>query len=277
MARAGRACGGRATSIPQPERPRLYGGFYSQDQVRDIVAYAAARHITIVPEIDMPGHASAAIAAYPQLGVSDAEHDLPRSVPADWGVYPHALQRRGVDVRVPRGRARRSARALSGRVHPRRRRRSGQGSVARIRRACRARMRELGVTDEHALQSYFMQRIEKYLNAHGRRLIGWDEILEGGLAPNATVMSWRGIDGAVAAAAAGHDAVLAPAPTLYFDNRPLDTRRSPGRGVVVERRGRLPLRSGAGGIERSAAQAHSRRAGEHLDRAHPHRGARAST
>ena len=86
--------------------------------------------------------------------------------------------------------------------------------------------------DEHALQSYFVQRIEKYLNAHGRRLIGWDEILEGGLAPNATVMSWRGIEGAVAAAAAGHDAVLSPAPTLYFDNRPLDTPHT-GRGPVV--------------------------------------------
>jgi hexosaminidase len=95
------------------------------------------------------------------------------------------------------------------------------------------RMRELGVQDEHALQSYFVQRIAKYLSAHDRRLVGWDEILEGGLAPNATVMSWRGIDGAVAAASAGHDAVLSPAPTLYFDNRPLNTPRPPGRGPVV--------------------------------------------
>jgi hexosaminidase len=94
-------------------------------------------------------------------------------------------------------------------------------------------MRELGLKDEHELQSYFVQRMEKYLNAHGRRLIGWDEILEGGLAPNATVMSWRGIDGAITAAAAGHDAVLAPAPTLYLDNRPLDWAR-PGRGPVVQ-------------------------------------------
>ena len=96
-----------------------------------------------------------------------------------------------------------------------------------------SRMREFGVKDEHALQSYFVQRIEKYLNAHGRRLIGWDEILEGGLAPNATVMSWRGIEGAVTAAAAGHDTVLSPAPTLYLDNRPLNTARPPGRGPVV--------------------------------------------
>src|SRR5688500_5243640 len=95
------------------------------------------------------------------------------------------------------------------------------------------RMKELGVKDAHALQSYFVQRMEKFLNGQGRRLIGWDEILEGGLAPNATVMSWRGIDGAVAAATAGHDAVLAPWPTLYFDNRPLDTAKPPGRGRVI--------------------------------------------
>lgn len=94
-------------------------------------------------------------------------------------------------------------------------------------------MRKLGLKDEHALQSWFIQRMEKFLNARGRRLIGWDEILEGGLAPNATVMSWRGVDGAIAAAQAGHDAVLSPHPTLYFDNRPIDARRPPGRGLVV--------------------------------------------
>jgi hexosaminidase len=93
-------------------------------------------------------------------------------------------------------------------------------------------MRELGIKDEHALQSYFVQRIENYLSAHGRRLIGWDEILEGSLPPNASVMSWRGIEGAITAAASGHDAVLSPAPTLYLDNRPLDWAR-PGRGPVV--------------------------------------------
>jgi hexosaminidase len=96
-----------------------------------------------------------------------------------------------------------------------------------------ARMRELGVKDEHAMQSYFIARMEEFLRKHDRRLIGWDEILEGGLAPNATVMSWRGIDGAVAAASAGHDAVLSPAPTLYLDNRPLDTPSPPGRGRIV--------------------------------------------
>jgi hexosaminidase len=95
-----------------------------------------------------------------------------------------------------------------------------------------ARMRELGIKDEHELQSYYITRIEKFLSGKGRRLIGWDEILEGGLAPNATVMSWRGIDGAVAAATSGHDAVLSPWPLLYFDNRPVDVP-VPGRGRIV--------------------------------------------
>ena len=209
------------------KRPRLYGGFYTQDQVRAIVAYAAARHITVVPEIEMPGHASAAIAAYPQLGVTGK----PSPVPADWGIYPNLFNVEdatfsfledvlsevielfpGEYIHVGGDEAVKNQWAASARVQSRR--------------------REFGVKDEHALQSYFVQRIEKYLNAHGRRLIGWDEILEGGLAPNATVMSWRGIQGALAAAEAGHDAVLSPAPTLYLDNRPLNTVHT-GRGPVV--------------------------------------------
>jgi hexosaminidase len=100
--------------------------------------------------------------------------------------------------------------------------------------AIQAKMRSIGVADEDALQSWFIQRIEKFLNAHGRRLIGWDEILQGGIAPNATITSWRGIDGAITAAKAGHDAVLSPAPTLYFDNRQAEGRDEPsGRGAIV--------------------------------------------
>ncbi len=212
---------------PATGRPRLYGGFYTQDQVREIVAYAAQRNVTIVPEIDMPGHASAAIAAYPQLGVTGK----PAAVPADWGVYPNLFNVEEstfaffedvlgeVLTLFP-----------SEYIHT-----GGDEAVKNQWHGSprvQSRMRELGVQDEHALQSYFVQRIGQYLNAQGRRLIGWDEILEGGLAPNATIMSWRGIDGAVTAAAAGHDAVLSPAPTLYLDNRPLDWPR-PGRGPVV--------------------------------------------
>lgn len=212
---------------PATGRPRLYGGFYTQEQVREIVAYAAARHVTIVPEIDIPGHASAAIAAYPQLGVLGK----PSVVPADWGVYPNLFNvEESTFAFLEDVLGEVLTLFPSEYIHT-----GGDEAVKSQWQASprvQSRMRELGVKDEHALQSYFVQRIEKYLNARGRRLIGWDEILEGGLAPNATVMSWRGIEGAVTAAAAGHDAVLSPAPTLYLDNRPLNWAR-PGRGPVV--------------------------------------------
>lgn len=219
---------------PATRKPRRYGGFYTQDQVRDIVAYAAARNITIVPEIEMPGHASAAIAAYPQLGVNslDAQNPLPPQVSSDWGVHANLFN-------VEEGTFEFLQDVLSEvlSLFPGEYIHIGGDEAAkdqwRASPRIQARMHELGVKDEHALQSYFIQRMEKFLNARGRRLIGWDEILEGGLAPNATVMSWRGIDGAVAAATAGHDAVLSPWPTLYFDNRPLAAPSPPGRGKVI--------------------------------------------
>jgi hexosaminidase len=212
---------------PATKRPRLYGGFYTQEQVREIVAYAAARYVTIVPEIDVPGHASAAIAAYPQLGVTGK----PSTVPADWGIYRNLFN---VDESTFAFLEDVLGEVLtlfpSEYIHT-----GGDEAVKNQWRdspRVQSRMRELGVKDEHALQSYFVQRMEKYLSAHGRRLIGWDEIIEGGLPPNASVMSWRGIEGAITAAAADHDAVLSPAPTLYLDNRPVDWAR-PGRGPVV--------------------------------------------
>lgn len=211
-------------------RPRLYGGFYTQEEVRELVAYAAQRNITVVPEIEMPGHATAAVIAYPRLG---ATGQIPSEGMSDWGVYPTLYNVNDAtftfleDVLT-------EVMALfpSEYIHV-----GGDEAVKdqwRTSQQVQSRMRELGIKDEHALQSYFMHRIEKFLNRHGRKLIGWDEILEGGLAPNAAVMSWRGIDGAIAAASAGHDAVLSPQPGLYFDNRqngPNDP--SPGRGWVV--------------------------------------------
>jgi len=212
---------------PTTGRPRLYGGLYTQQQVREIVAYAAERFITIVPEIEMPGHASAALAAYPELGVTGRA----MAVPADWGIYENLFN---VDESTFAFLEDVLGETLelfpSEYIHV-----GGDEAVKKQWQSSarvQSRRRELGVKDEHELQSYFVQQIEKYLNAHGRRLIGWDEILEGGLAPNATVMSWRGIQGALAAATAGHDAVLSPAPTLYLDNRPLNTAHT-GRGPVV--------------------------------------------
>lgn len=213
---------------PATGKPRLYGGFYSQDEVREIVAYAASRNITIVPEIDMPGHASAAIAAYPQLAVVPPPS---AQVPADWGIYHNLFNVEEATFRFLEDVLTEVVALFPGEyIHI-----GGDEAVKDQWKASakvQARMRELGVKDEHALQSYFITRMEKFLNGKGRRLIGWDEILEGGLAPNATVMSWRGIDGAVAAAKAGHDAVLSPWPTLYFDDRPVDVP-VPGRDRVV--------------------------------------------
>lgn len=213
---------------PATGKPRLYGSFYSQDEVRGIVAYAASRNITIVPEIDMPGHASAAIAAYPQLAA--AQPNL--QVPADWGVYPNLFNVEESTFKFFEDVLDEVVALFPGQyIHV-----GGDEAVKDQWKASarvQARMREFGVKDEHELQSYFIRRMETFLSGKGRRLIGWDEILEGGLAPNATVMSWRGIEGAVAAATSGHDAVLSPHPILYFDHRPIDAASPPGRGRIV--------------------------------------------
>ncbi|KQZ22149.1 beta-hexosaminidase [Caulobacter sp. Root1472] len=205
-----------------------YGGVYTQDQAREIVAYAAARNITVVPEIEMPGHAQAAISSYPALGTRPAAE----KVMADWGVYPDifnvddatfAFLEDVLDEVM--------AIFPSPYIHV-----GGDEALKtqwEASPAIQAKIKALGLPDEHALQSYFIQRIEKHLNAKGRRLIGWDEILEGGLAPNATVMSWRGLEGAVAAAKQGHDTVLAPGPVLYFDHRQSTSPdEPPGRGKL---------------------------------------------
>jgi hexosaminidase len=216
---------------PATGRSRLYGGFYSQETVREIVAYAQARNIVIVPEVDVPGHASAAIVAYPELGVTDAPGAAVTAVPADWGVYPTLFNTEDSTLVFFEQVFDEVMDLFPGDyVHI-----GGDEAVKDQWKASartQARMRELGVADEAALQSWFVARLEKHLNARGRRLIGWDEILEGGLAPNATVMSWRGVDGAIEAARLGHDTVMTPGPTLYFDYRQSPTDGAPGRGVV---------------------------------------------
>jgi hexosaminidase len=209
---------------------RRYGGFYTQAQARAIVAYARARSVTIVPEIEMPGHALAAIRSYPSLG---ADGRAPTSIESDWGVYPYLYN---VDDRTFRvlqtvlGEV--MALFPSPYIHT-----GGDEAVKdqwKASPAVQARMRALGISDEDALQGYFTDRIGAFLAAHGRRLVGWDEILGGGLPAGATVMSWHGVDGAIAAANAGHDAVLSPAPTLYFDNRQSDLAdQPPGRGHIT--------------------------------------------
>jgi len=220
---------GAAGFDPKTGKPVRYGGFYTQDQVRELVAYAAARNITIVPEIEMPGHALAPIVAYPKLGLTDNPPALARH---DWGIFPYLYN-------VEDGTFEFLNDVLdevmdlfpSEYIHV-----GGDEAVKdqwKASPAIQAKIKELGVKDEHGLQSWFIQRVEKHINGRGRRLIGWDEILEGGLAPNATVMSWRGIDGAIAAASQGHDTVLSPEPTLYFDRRQSTSLDEPPGRITV--------------------------------------------
>ena len=218
-----------ATAPGAPPLPRV-GGYYTQDQIRQIVAYAAKRNVTIVPEIEMPGHALSAIRAYPSLGTGVP---IPPGVESDWGVFPWLYN---VDDRSSAFLEDVLSEVMelfpSPYIHV-----GGDEAVKDQWKSSpdvQARMKALGIKDEDALQSWFVARIGKFLAGHGRRLIGWDEILKGGIPSNAAIMSWQGITGAVAAAKAGHDSVLSPAPTLYFDNRqafgPIEP---PGRGNLV--------------------------------------------
>ena len=210
--------------------PERYGGYYTQREVRDIVAYAASRHITVVPEIDLPGHAQAAIAAYPALGSVDGP---PPAVSASWGVHSYLFNPDAATLAFLEDVLAEVVELFPGPyVHI-----GGDEALKDQWRASarvRARSHELGRDDPEALQAYFTERMGRFLAARGRRLVGWDEILRPGLAPDAVVMSWHGAAGAHEAAVAGHDAVLTPWPTLYFDNRQSTLpSEPPGRTRVV--------------------------------------------
>jgi hexosaminidase len=201
----------------EPDGTR-YGGFYTQDEVRDIVRFAAARHVRIVPEIDIPGHATAAIAAYPTLGAAIPKAGAPPAVSTSWGTHTHLLNLDAATFRFLEDVFAEVIEIFPGpAVHI-----GGDEVVTDEWSASpkvQARARQLGLNDPGALQAYFTQRVGRYLAAHARRLIGWDEILRPGLRQDAIVMSWHGVTGAHRAAAAGNDTVLAPDPALYFDHR----------------------------------------------------------
>ncbi len=189
-------------------------GYYTQDDVREIVAYAAERFVTVVPEIEMPGHAQAAIAAYPELGVRT---DTTVGVMEFWGVSEFILNAEPATVTFMQNVLAEVLELFPSQfIHI-----GGDEADKKQWKASsriQERIRELGLKDEHELQSWFIRQMDNYLTQRGRRLIGWDEILEGGLADNATVMSWRGIAGGMAAARAGHDVVMAPNSHTYFDH-----------------------------------------------------------
>lgn len=208
-----------------------YGGYYTQAQIKEVVAYAAARHITVVPEIEMPGHGSAAIAAYPELSCFPQRSTYSyypkecawsgdttgKQVQQTWGVFDDVFcagkewtfqfLQDVIDEIIP---------LFPGQyIHV-----GGDECPKENWKQCpdcQQRIRANGLKDEHELQSYLIQRMEKYINEKGRKLIGWDEILEGGLAPNATVMSWRGEKGGIEAAAQKHTVIMTPTTYVYFD------------------------------------------------------------
>lgn len=190
-----------------------YGGFYTQDEVREVVKYASDRFITVIPEIEMPGHAQAALASYPIFSCTGK----PIEVATRWGVFDDVYCA-GKDTTFA---------FLEGvldevmQLFPSEYIHIGGDECPKVRwencPACQKRIREEGLKNENELQSYFITRIEKYLNAHGRKIIGWDEILEGGLAPEATVMSWRGIRGGIEAAKMRHDVIMTPGTHMYLD------------------------------------------------------------
>ena len=215
---------------PKTGKPRVVGGYYTQDQVREIVAYAAERHITIVPEIETPGHAHAPIVAYPQLGSAATP---PTAISGDWGVFPYLYNVDETTFAFLDDVLTEVVGLFPGPyVHV-----GGDEAVKdqwKSNPAVQARMKDLHIGSEAQLQGWFVSRVEQMLKAKGRKLIGWDEILEGGVAPDATMMSWRGTDGAVIAAKLGHDTILSPAPTLYLNHRQTNSpEEMPGRGQVV--------------------------------------------
>ncbi|MFH6967502.1 beta-N-acetylhexosaminidase [Flavobacterium sp. FlaQc-28] len=211
------------------------GGFYTQEEVKDIVKYASDRFITVIPEIEMPGHSSAAIAAYPELSCFPNEKtNLPDNMMSDkskqemangrnkivqetWGVH--------ADIFVPTENTFKFLENVLDEVialFPSKYIHIGGDEAPKDAwkksEFCQQMIKEKGLKDEHGLQSYFIQRIEKYVNAKGRTIIGWDEILEGGLAPNAIVMSWRGEEGGIAAAKENHQVIMTPGSHVYLDH-----------------------------------------------------------
>ena len=189
-------------------------GFYTQEQIKDVVAYAKARYITVIPEIELPGHASAALAAYPQFG---CKADYKYEVKKTWGIFKEVYCPTDETFKFLEEVLDETIKLFpdSPYIH------IGGDEVLKDHWKESAYVQELkkreNLKDEHEVQSYFVRRIEKFINSRGKKMIGWDEILEGGLAPNATVMSWRGTKGGIEAARAKHDVIMTPTDYVYFD------------------------------------------------------------
>ncbi len=203
---------GHYSNEPHRFDGKKYGGYYTQQEIRDVVAYAAARNINVIPEIEMPGHALAAIAAYPELACVNKTYE----VATKWGVFDDVFCPNDVTFTFLEGVIDEVVALFPGKyIHiggdecPK--------DAWKKSAFCQELIKRLGIKDEHELQSYFIQRMEKYINSKGRRIIGWDEIMEGGLAADATVMCWRGIQEGIKAARQNHEVIMTPGSHCYFD------------------------------------------------------------
>ena len=225
------------TNYPQIYDGQPTGGYYTQEEIKDIVAYAASKYITVIPEIEMPGHALSAIASYPHLSCTpDSVYD----VPGTWGIFEEVYCPKEETFEFLEGVIDEVVELFpSPYIHV--------GGDECYKTAwkncseCQALIKKLGLKDdttpspvdgklhtkEEKLQSYVITRMEKYINSKGKNIIGWDEILEGGLAPNATVMSWQGVEGGMNAAKQGHNAIMTPSPYMYLDYYQEDPETAP--------------------------------------------------
>ncbi len=190
-----------------------YGGYYTQEEIKDVIAYANQRHITIVPEIEMPGHSVAAISAYPFLSCSGKQIPVEKS----WGVFNDVYCPKEFTFKFLEDVLTEVIQLFPGKyIH------IGGDECPKDSwkkcASCQALIKKENLKDENGLQSYFIKRIETFVNSKGKQIIGWDEILDGGLAPNVAVMSWRGTDGGVAAAKQKHFVVMSPGKPCYFDH-----------------------------------------------------------
>jgi hexosaminidase len=201
------------TTVPRTYTKARYGGFYTQEQIKDVVAYAEAKYVTIVPEIEMPGHARAALAAYPEYSCTGKA----QGVEGLWGIFDDIFCSKPASIQFLKDILDEVIPLFPGQyIH------IGGDEAPKTRwhncPKCQDIMKENHLKDEHELQSYFIRQMDAYVTAKGKKIIGWDEILEGGLSPNAAVMSWRGFDGGLEAAKQGHYVVMTPGSHCYFDH-----------------------------------------------------------
>lgn len=200
-----------------------HGGFYTQEQIKDVVAYASKKFITIIPEIEMPGHSQAVLAAYPQLGCNQ---DKIYEVQTKWGVSEDVLCPREETFTFIQDVLTEVMALFPGQyIH------IGGDECPKTQwkqsRFCQDLIKKLNLKNENELQSYFIQRIDEFLTSKGKKLLGWDEILEGGLSPNAMVMSWRGTKGGIEAAKQNHDVVMSPNSYFYIDYYQANSKTEP--------------------------------------------------